>query len=170
MIVNECSNCIKKREDCCINGLKKYKLRVFASREEVENSRFQGGFEKIKLDNIQIKDYKKQNHDLIWKNIFTKYGKFYFLKEPCPFVSREGCKLGNELKPFVCLIFPADFNLTKKEIIYNQNEIDYIPCKAKKAYNLKRYLKNFKITKVFLLNRLKRYHKQLKKEYPLAFK
>jgi hypothetical protein len=170
MLENSCKSCIDENKDCCIKGLKNYKLRVFASKEEVKASKHPERFEKIKLDNIQIKDYKNQNFDPIWKNIFDNYDEFYFLKESCPFVSDKGCKLGNKLKPFICLIFPVDFNLTKKEIIYNQKETDYIPCKAKNNYNFNEYLSNFKITKEFLQKRLNTYYNQLKKEFPRAFK
>ena len=170
MLENYCKQCLSEKKDCCINGLKRYKLRVFASKEEVKKSGFPEGFEKIKLDNIQTRDYKKQNYDLVWKKIFTKYKEFYFLKEPCNFVSIEGCKLDNEIKPFICLIFPADFNLGYKRIIYDQKETDYIPCKAKDNCGFEDYLKEFKVTKEFLFKRLNQYYTELKKEYPKAFK
>lgn len=173
MLENHCKKCLNENRDCCINGLKKYNLRVFASKEEIKRIGVFKGFEKLKMGNIensQVREYQKQDYDSVWKNIFTKYDEFYILKYPCIFISPKGCKLSNKKKPFICLIFPADFDLTKKKIIYNQTETDYIPCKAKKAYNFKNYLKKFNITKAFLQKRLNLYYQQLKKEYPKAFK
>ena len=172
MLEKHCKLCLDQQKDCCINGLKKYNLRVFASKEEVRISNAYGVFEKINLNNFsnqQTKDYQLRDYDPIWKRIFTEYKEFYFLKEPCQCISPQGCGLGDEKKPFICLIFPADFNLTKREIIYNQKETDYIPCKAKKKYNFDKYLTNFNITKDFLQNRLNKYYAQLKKEFPKAF-
>jgi len=54
--------------------------------------------------------------DPLWVRLFSLWGNPSGFRERCPFVSRGGCRLPYQIKPFICQVFPLDFNITYNRI------------------------------------------------------
>ena len=86
MLESYCELCVDQKEDCCIHGLKNHNIEVFVGEEEIRKIGSFHGFEKKKFPKIpQFENYKKQEHDIIWKNIcdiLRPLKVFCFAKNP----------------------------------------------------------------------------------------
>jgi len=54
-----------------------------------------------------------EKDDPLWASIFARWPAPTGFKGACPFLSRAGCSLPYDQKPFLCQVYPIEFNLTK---------------------------------------------------------
>jgi Fe-S-cluster containining protein len=54
--------------------------------------------------------------DPLWVQLVSLWGHPVGLKNSCPFLTCEGCSLPYQDKPFLCQVYPLDFNITRGDI------------------------------------------------------
>ena len=74
------------------------------------------------LTQNQLEFYTKNTvEDPLWAQLFSIWTKPTGLKGSCHFLNKEGCSLPYHIKPFLCQIYPLDFNITKGTLLLNGN-------------------------------------------------
>ena len=70
------------------------------------------------LTQNQLEFYTKNTvEDPLWAQLFSTWTKPTGLKGRCSFLKREGCSLPYHIKPFLCQIYPLDFNITEGTLL-----------------------------------------------------
>lgn len=54
--------------------------------------------------------------DPLWVRLVSLWTNPSGFKNSCPFIQAEGCRLSYQEKPFLCRIYPLDFNITDGHI------------------------------------------------------
>lgn len=65
----------------------------------------------------QREDYLRLSvEDPLWSRLVSIWTQPSGFKNNCPFLQTEGCSLPYQVKPFLCQIYPLDFNITEGTI------------------------------------------------------
>lgn len=65
--------------------------------------------------------------DPLWARLFSLWSNPPGFRLKCPFVSKDGCQLPYHIKPFICQIFPLDFNITHNKIVLRLDMGCFLP-------------------------------------------
>lgn len=57
-----------------------------------------------------------ETNDPLWASLFARWPRPLGFKGACPFLSCAGCTLPYEQKPFLCQVYPIEFNLTHRTL------------------------------------------------------
>ena len=122
-----CRVCIIFRGGCCVFPfLEGWKI-ILLPGEIQRISEFAGEDSSYFIDNSpltqnQLEFYTKNTvEDPLWAQLFSIWTKPTGLKGSCHFLNKEGCSLPYHIKPFLCQIYPLDFNITKGTLLLNGN-------------------------------------------------
>ncbi len=114
-----CCDCIADDGGCCHIVFKKgWKILLFPG--EIE--RISGITGKVPSEFVdtgpicssQMEWYvdRFSREDPLWVHLVSEWEQPSGLVGRCPFLQQQGCALPYEGKPFICQIYPLDFNLT----------------------------------------------------------
>lgn len=121
-IMNYCSPCIKEKDDCCDSIFADNWKIILLPWEIKEISAYIGKKPSEFIDASPLiedqLDYYTSQHveDPLWARLFSVWKHPAGFKHSCPFLSKTGCLLPYTKKPFLCRIFPLEFNLTQNRI------------------------------------------------------
>lgn len=74
------------------------------------------------LTQDQLKFYIKDSmEDPRWAQLFLTWTKPTGLTGRCHFLKKDGCSLPYHIKPFLCQIYPLDFNITEGTLLLNDD-------------------------------------------------
>jgi Fe-S-cluster containining protein len=120
---NICRICIKQTGGCCVFPLESgWKIPILPS-EVFRIAEYTGKEIPQFLDTTPLvksqMDYYLGMHDDIWARLFSIWQYPTGIKGRCHFLGRKGCMLPYNIKPFICQVFPLDFNITRNTIVIN---------------------------------------------------
>lgn len=120
-----CRVCIIFSGGCCVFPLIDGWKIVLLPSEVLRISEFAGEDPSYFVDNNpltqnQLEFYTKDNNeDPLWAQLFSTWTKPTGLKGRCKFLKKDGCSLPYHIKPFLCQIYPLDFNITESTVLWN---------------------------------------------------
>lgn len=113
-----CHVCIASDGGCCVFPLS-YGWKIILLPTEVPllleyTSKAPSEFiDTTPLPLAQQEDYNQIDaKDPLWSRLFSLWTQPSGFKNNCPFVHTEGCSLPYQVKPFLCRVYPLDFNIT----------------------------------------------------------
>jgi Fe-S-cluster containining protein len=114
----QCTRCIAATQGCCVTPFED-EWKIILLPDEVESiaalaRREPATFvDKTPLVPDQREQYlKSETNDPLWASLFARWPRPTGFKDACPFLSRAGCTLPYDGKPFLCQVYPIEFNLT----------------------------------------------------------
>lgn len=117
-----CKICIPLLGGCCVFPMYDgWKILVFPG-EARRIAEYTGMDIPEFLDISPLKESQKEYltsgcaDDPLWSRLISLWPEPGGLKGRCPFISKTGCLLPYHIKPFICQIFPLDFNITENTI------------------------------------------------------
>jgi Fe-S-cluster containining protein len=114
-----CTRCIAVTKGCCVTPfedgwkivLLPDEVESIAARARREPATF---IDETPLVPDQREYYvESETDDPLWASLFARWPRPTGFKGACPFLSRAGCTLAYEQKPFLCQVYPIEFNLTQ---------------------------------------------------------
>ncbi len=123
-----CIDCISVNGGCCKvvleNGWK-----IFLLPSEIERiSEITGKSPAEFVDtspvcSSQLEWYESRfaQEDSLWVRLVSGWKQPTGISGKCPFLGEEGCTLPYDKKPFICQIFPLDFNLTSGQLYMSED-------------------------------------------------
>jgi Fe-S-cluster containining protein len=132
-----CRECITASNGCCIFPAN-WKLILLPSdikRIQLLTGKDPAEFiDTSALDLSQHHCYTREcmEADPLWARIFNLWVQPTGIKNPCHFLTSEGCSLPYPSKPFLCRIYPLNFNVTSGQIDFNQ-ETECRICEDKRS-------------------------------------
>jgi hypothetical protein len=136
LLKNACGVCISVTGGCCQFALYDgWKIFVFPAEAERI-----AGFTGRKTDEFvdtsplvesQRAYFAENSHeDPLWARLFSIWDRPGGFKGKCPFLQKDGCPLPYRIKPFICQMFPLDFNITANSIDFRDDLECLIPLIA----------------------------------------
>lgn len=142
-----CKPCIEEKDDCCDSIFADSWKIILLPWEINEISLFIGKKPSQFTDTSplvegELEYYLSQNaEDPMWASLFSAWKEPAGFKHSCPFLSKKGCRLPYTKKPFLCRIFPLEFNLTQNRIFLPD---DYNLCNvAEDKGSIEKILEHF---------------------------
>ena len=133
---NACRTCIPVTGGCCVfalyDGWKIFVLPAEAQRIAGYTGRDISEF----LDTSPLVEsqraylYENAGEDPLWSRLFSLWPNPGGFKGKCPFVQKDGCPLPYRIKPFICQMFPLDFNITANAINFRDDLECLVPLVA----------------------------------------
>lgn len=130
---NACRLCISVTGGCCVFALYDgWKIFVFPA-EAQRIAEYTGKELSEFLDTSPLSEsqraYFNENgeDDPLWERLFSLWTQPGGFKGKCPFVQKDGCPLPYHIKPFICQMFPLDFNITSNTINFRNDLECLIP-------------------------------------------
>ena len=82
------------------------------------------------LTRNQLEFYTNGNNDdPAWAQLFSAWKRPSGLKGRCHFLTKQGCSLPYNIKPFLCQVYPLDFNITEGRLLLS-NDMDCLLLKS----------------------------------------
>lgn len=116
--LSPCRVCIAVTGGCCIFPLcNEWKIVVLPSEAkriaEYTGLAVDKFIDTSPLNSDQLEEYTSNcDEDPLWARLFSVWEKPTGLKEKCPFLKPGGCTLPYRMKPFMCQMYPLNFNIT----------------------------------------------------------
>jgi Fe-S-cluster containining protein len=124
---NACRVCIPVTGGCCVFALYDgWKIFVFPA-EAQRIAEYTGKDIPEFLDTSPLVEGQRANlaenaeEDPLWSRLFSIWPEPGGFKGRCPFVQKDGCPLPYHVKPFICQMFPLDFNITANTINFRND-------------------------------------------------
>jgi len=124
---NACRVCIPVTGGCCVFALYDgWKIFVFPAEAQTI-SEYTGRKISEFLDTSPLVESQRaylaesSEEDPLWSRLFSIWLEPGGFKGKCPFVQKEGCPLPYHIKPFICQMFPLDFNITRNTIEFRDD-------------------------------------------------
>ena len=120
--LSACRVCIASDGGCCVFPLSDGWKIILLPTEVQLISEYTGKdpsefIDATPLPSSQQEDYNQFNaKDPLWSRLFSLWTQPSGFKNNCPFVQSEGCSLPYQVKPFLCRVYPLDFNITDGNI------------------------------------------------------
>ena len=159
-----CHDCVNATGGCCKSVFNEGWKIILLPQEVKGISELTGKNPVEFVDNSPLSPYQKEWYatrpelqDKLWARLFSRWDNPPGLKGGCPFLTKQGCLLPYQSKPFICQVFPLSFNITENEIFqpYETN------CPVgKKAASAKDVLDYFNDDWVSLQRRFKMFRQE----------
>jgi hypothetical protein len=115
----QCTRCIATTRGCCVTPFEDG-WKIVLLPDEVESiaaltARAPATFiDRTPLVPDQREYYLEgETSDPLWASLFARWPRPTGFKGACPFLSCTGCTLPYDQKPFLCQVYPIEFNLTR---------------------------------------------------------
>jgi Fe-S-cluster containining protein len=115
----QCTRCIAATKGCCVTPFED-EWKIVLLPEEVESIAALARREPAAfIDETPLVPDQREYYvesgtdDPLWATLFARWPRPTGFKGACPFLSRAGCTLAYEQKPFLCQVYPIEFNLTQ---------------------------------------------------------
>ncbi len=118
-----CSDCISENGGCCHVVLENgWKILLFPDEikriSEISGKSPAEFVDTSPVCSSQMEWYESRfaQEDPLWFRLVSEWKEPTGISGKCPFLSQEGCALPYDKKPFICQIYPLDFNLTSGKL------------------------------------------------------
>ena len=115
----QCTRCIAATKGCCVTPFED-EWKIVLLPEEVESIAALARREPATfIDETPLvpdqREYyvESETDDPLWASLFARWERPTGFKGACPFLCSAGCTLPYEQKPFLCQVYPIEFNLTQ---------------------------------------------------------
>jgi Fe-S-cluster containining protein len=117
-----CRACIASAGGCCVFPLSDGWKIILLPAEVQLISEYTGKAPSEFIDTTPLPLLQQEAYnqftakDPLWSRLFSLWTQPSGFKNNCPFIQSEGCFLPYEVKPFLCRVYPLDFNITDGNI------------------------------------------------------
>lgn len=118
----QCTKCIAATQGCCVTPFEDGWKIVLLPDEVASIAALTGRAPATFIDETPLvadqREYylEDETNDPVWASLFARWPKPTGFKGACPFLSRAGCTLPYDQKPFLCQAYPIEFNLTRRTL------------------------------------------------------